>query len=1013
MMPNEERKRFIDDICKTEPEIAAELQDLMDSLEDSEGFLESPIQESSTALFKKLNEDLKNPDEDGSRLINRHLGAYRITDKIADGGMSSVYLAERADGYFDQSVAIKIMRLGLETRESEQQFAKERQILASLNHPNIANILDGGVYEDGTPYLVMEYIEGLPLDEYCKNHNLSLEERINIFLTVCDAVKYAHRNLVIHRDLKPNNIFVTNDGHVKLLDFGIARLIEDHNSPDSSRTQTAQQFLSLDFSAPELLTNDKITTSTDIYSLGIILHLLLTDSKPYQLKGSSLSDIERVITSDPVTKPSKKLHNDINADSANSTAPVSPKKLKGDLDNIILKALYKEPGYRYQSVDELIDDLYNYLENRPVSARSATITYQMRKFFERNKILVSSTVLVLIFLTSATLFSIHQANIADENARIAQEERDRAQSEATKSEEVAGFLQDLFEAGDPFAEGEDMTIADVLGRGAEKVETDLEDQPEVRAELMRVIGNVYHSLGNFDQARSLLEQSVQVREDHYGLDHLELARGLNELGSLLRDKGDLAEAEALHRRALAIRRSQLDEMSIPVAESLNNLAAVLYDADRYRESLPYYEEALEIFRYNYDDNHPHLAAITNNLANVYYEFNDYDRARQLYTETLQMDRDIYGEDHPHVATSLNNLGRALADIGLNDEADSMLVTSLQMRKQHLGEMHPFVAQSLYNIAILRSNQGDYDAADSLYNQALNIRRQELGEDHPRVATALNGLALMHQRRGDLNEAKTYFEEAQSIIGLSSHSVTRANLTVNYANLLRRMGDYTSSETYLRQALDTLKSEFDTDHADIADTYSALGQTRHAMGYSEEALEYYREAESIYETVFGEHVNSKIADNKRVMGESLLTLNRLDESDSLLQESIRIKEQISSDQHPAISQSLRLLVNLEIERGNYSKAESYAHQSLNILRGHYQDEHWRIAQAQGLLGEVYLQQGELQAASTLLEESYSKLREIRGEDDEITVTARDRLASLQQSLNDSEVGEVLHSEADHQ
>lgn len=995
-LPRRDRSEFIARIEVSEPEVARHIRELMEALDDSEGFLEQPIQQSSTALFRKMNQEMQDSGEsNGSRLIDRQLGNYRIISKIADGGMSSVYLAERADGVYDQQVAIKLMRLGIETPEAEARFYTERQILASLNHPNIAQILDGGVYEDGTPYLVMEYIDGLPLDEYCRKHNLTIEERIRLFLIACDAVRYAHQNLVIHRDLKPNNIFVSQDGHIKLLDFGIAKMLEEQQSGDITRTSTNQHFLSVDFSAPEQVNNQKITTSTDLYSLGVTLYLLLTDCKPYKLTGASLSEIERVITSQTVTRPSKKVLQEADSEENSSPAKSHHKKLKGDLDNIVLKALEKESRHRYKSVGELTADLNNYLNNKPVSARRATKIYYLKKFIERNKALVAGTLFISALLIFSTFFSIRQANIAAE-------ERDRAQQEATKSEEVAGFLQDLFETGDPFGDGEDVTLAEVINRGADRITEDLGDQPEVQAELMGVIGNVYHSLGNYTAATELLEQSVEIRERLYPSDHLEVARALNDLGSLLRDKGELDRAEAIQRRVLSIRREKLDDDSIALAETLNNLAAVFYDSDQYRQSLPFYEEALKIFRANYDEDHPHLAAVTNNLANVYYEFNDFDRAQELYRETLEMDRLLYGDEHPFVATSLNNLGRALTDIGNTGEADSVLTHAKNLRKKTLGDSHPYVAQSYYNLAILRNVEGNYSAADSFYTKALLIRREELGETHPRVATALNGLALMHQERGDLNLATSYFEEAIGILENHSGSqrITLANLKVNYANALRRKGDYTTSEQLLNDAIASLRNAYENEHPDIAYALKSLGRTRLAQTDPVGARDLFEETDAIIEKYFGELAHQKKADSKLALGESLMALHRFEESDSLFHHSISIKEEALSEGHPVFARSYEKLLKLELIRGNHDEAEHYAHQALDILNNHFPGTHWRSAEIQGLLGEVYLARGYFETADSLLTSSYQTLRSIRGDQDPMTKSANERLTTLYEEWTDA-------------
>jgi serine/threonine-protein kinase len=449
-------------------------------------------------------------EEGAASLEGALVGPYRVIERIGAGGMGAVYLAERADGHFERKVALKVIKRGMDTEEILARFRSERQILAQLRHLNIAHLLDGGVTDDGRPYFTMEYVDGVPIDRYCDEHRLTVEERLALFETVCEAVQYAQHNLVVHRDLKPSNILVTNDGQVKLLDFGIAKVVgeesEHERTGDAGLTRTGVRMMTPGYASPEQVRGEAVTTATDVYSLGVVLFELLAGHRPYNVMAETPRELERAIVETPPQRLSTAVaatreRVDAASRSVVTTTPEDVaearraipaqlrKRLSGDLDNICLMALRKEPDRRYASAGLLLLDLQRHRQGIPVTARRDTFVYRAQKFAQRNRGAVVAAALIVVVVAALTTFY---------TMRLARE-RDRARLEAAKAAEVSEFLQSLFEVADPGqSKGEDITARELLDRGAERIETELAGQPEVQAEMMHVVGTVYHTLSVVD-----------------------------------------------------------------------------------------------------------------------------------------------------------------------------------------------------------------------------------------------------------------------------------------------------------------------------------------------------------------------------------------------------------------------------------------------------------------------------------------------------------------------------------
>jgi eukaryotic-like serine/threonine-protein kinase len=659
----------------------------------------------------------------------------------------------------------------MDSREVLRRFRHERQILAALEHPHIARLLDGGTTDDGLPYFVMEYVEGAPLDDYCDRHRLSTRERLKLFRDVCAAVHYAHQNLVVHRDLKPSNILVTAGGEVKLLDFGVAKLLD---AETGGRTQTLPEvrLMTPDYASPEQVRGEAITTASDVYSLGVVLYELLTGRRPYRVKSHSFDEIVRVVCEGEPERPSTAAARPAETRGRDgATVPDAPqagsrrrggeaeklrRQLAGDLDNIVLMALRKEPQRRYASAEQFSEDLRRHLAGLPVIAREDSFAYRAGKFVRRNRLAVSAAAAIAALLVAAVVVTLVQS------ARVARE-RDRAERERERAERVSAFLVDLFKVADPGeSKGNTVTARELLDQGAERIAQELKDQPEAQATLMNTMGKAYHSLGLYDRAAALLEGALRTRRERLGGEHADVAESLHDLGLLLHDKGDYDRAEPLLRESLEVRRRLFGAEHAEVAASLNDLAVLLGSRRDYAAAEPLYREALEMRRRLLGGEHPDLAMNLNNLALLLQEKGDLDAAEPLQREALAMHRKLLGPDHPDLVPSLNNLALLLHRKRDYAGAEPLYREALELRRKLYGEEHPQVAFTTANLATLLADKGDHAAAEPLFRRSLGLRRKLLPAGHLHIGHSLLGLGRLLLERGEAAAAEQALGEAVAI-----------------------------------------------------------------------------------------------------------------------------------------------------------------------------------------------------------------------------------------------------------
>ena len=658
-LPPDERAAFLKgsegfEACGEDPEIRSEVESLLSFEEQRASLLDTPVAEVLAELLP------------GTSAHGKKFGPYRVEREIGRGGMAVVYAAIRDDDQYRKQVAIKLIKRGMDTDAIIARFRRERQILADLEHPNIARLLDGGMSEDGLPYLVMEFIEGVPIDVFCERQRLSVDQRLELFRTICGAVRYAHQNLVVHRDLKPSNILVDATGDPKLLDFGIAKLLDERSSSQTAlKTVVGLRPMTPEYASPEQAQGLPASTASDVYALGVLLYRLLTGERPYRFENPTPREIERVICEQEPRRPSLAVAEKF----SNRQAEASPRpedsrhrrrlrrRLVGDLDNIVLKALHKSPARRYGSVEQFSEDLRRHLVGQPVTAHQDTLAYRAGKFLARHRWGVAAAALILVSLVVGIVATTHQA-------RQARAQKAEAEAERASAEWAVTFLVDLFDSSRPGeARGETLTARRLLDRGADRLKGGSES-PAQQARLRDGIGFAYFHLGVLDSAALHLEEALDLRSQIYGEDALETAVSLDHVGQLRQAQGELEEADELLSRALQLRQELLGEEHELVAESAHNLALLLNARQRFDRAEELMRHALDLQQRLLGPERREVAMTLNNLALVLKGANrPIEEVESLYQQALAMNRRLFPEDSPDVAANLNNLGALLREKG--------------------------------------------------------------------------------------------------------------------------------------------------------------------------------------------------------------------------------------------------------------------------------------------------------------------------------------------------------------
>jgi serine/threonine-protein kinase len=648
-VPQGEQRVFLEAACGDDEELVVEVLNMLDQDANGHSLLDRNIADIA-------QETLANAIP--ASLILKEFGPYRIMKLLGEGGMGVVYLAERRD--LGTEVAVKVLRDAWLSPARRERFASEQRTLAQLNHPLIARLYDADTLDDGTPWFVMEYVDGIPLTHYCQKNECSVEQRLQLFRSVCEAVQHAHGHAVIHRDLKPSNVLVKNDGSVRLLDFGISKQLENLDL-QVDQTMTGLRMMTPAYASPEQIRGDRVGISTDVYSLGVILYELLTGQLPFDLSGLTPAEAASIIAEHEPGKPSATVKRTTDSDANSHTLSVSLSKTAwADLDVLCLNAMHKDPRRRYQTVEALIRDVDHYLNGEPLEARPDKLDYRIGKFVRRNRRAVAATTVI---------FAVIVGLIAFFTVRLAKA-RDTALAEAARTQRIQQFTANLFQGGDPAAGPSDsLRVITIVDRGVQEAKT-LDHDPKVQAELYQNLGSIYQKLGKFEPADSLLRSALEQRKSLFGADSPEAAESLTALGLLRSDQAHLDEAEQLVRQGLEMAKRHLPPNHPALAKATLAYGKVLAERGSYDQAITALDQAVRL------QSAPgvapaDLATSLSALADAHYRAGHYDICKSLYTRVLEMHGQIYGERHPLVADDLGSLAAVQRDLGYYSEAERL------------------------------------------------------------------------------------------------------------------------------------------------------------------------------------------------------------------------------------------------------------------------------------------------------------------------------------------------------
>ncbi len=865
-----ERNEFLRQACAGDDSLRTEIESLLSSFDGASIFLEDcPAAGLLSAQSRAMT--------------GKRIGAYRLVREIGQGGMAVVYLAERDDQNYRKQVAIKMVKAGIDTEQVLDRFRNERQTLAALDHPNIVKLLDGGSSDEGAPYLVMEYVEGQPIDQYCDLHQLSIDERLSLFRQVCSAVQYAHENLVIHRDLKPGNILIAKGGVPRLLDFGIAKLLNPECFQTPLETRTNWRPMTPEYASPEQIRGCAITTASDVYSLGVLLFELMTGHRPYHPAGQSLLEMERLVCESDPEKPSvaacrKEADNPpITAESVSAQRGLRPaelqRRLRGDLDTIVMKAIEKDPSHRYATASELSADIGRHLSHEPVLARPASAVYRARKYVRRHPVGVTvAAALVLMLAAFAAAQSLQLRRIT--------RERDRANR-------VTEFMEGMFKVSNPSeARGNSVTAREILDKASTNIDTGLARDPELQAQMMFVMGDVYRGLGLFPRAQLLYQRAADIQRRVLGPEGAETLRSMDALGWILNQEGHAAEAEKLQRQTVDTRRRVFGSQDPDTLTSMSMLAWTLDREGHYAEAEKLDREVIDTrHRILKTDNRLSLATMANLAATLGHE-GRFAEAEKLKRETVELQRRILGPEDPETLTAMNNLASTLLHEGHYAEAEKLQRETLEVQRRILGPEHPDTLRSMNNLAHTLSNENHLAEAERLQREALAAKQRVLGPEHQDTLWAMSSLAWTLQQQGHFAEAEKL--QRQTI------EIQRRVLGPDRPNTLSTMGDlavtldkegrYAEAEKLERQTLDSMRRVLGPEHPYLLEVNDVMVHTLNQEGRHDDAEKLARATLEIQRRIVGpEHPDT--ASTTYDLACVLADTGRSDEAFSLLRQAI--------------------------------------------------------------------------------------------------------------------------------
>ena len=889
MLSDEDREAFLDETCGRDTDFRRYINRLLhageadDSLLGTGGGMSGPVWEALKGKRRSAYE--LNAGEE--------IGVYRIVRRIGIGGMATVYLAERIDGEIEQQVAVKV----LDTQnidETEQRFRQERQILASLDHPYIARLLDAGLSSNGQPYVAMEYVDGQSIDAYCDGKRLNLRARLELFQKVAEAVQYAHGSLIIHRDIKPSNILVTNDSIPKLLDFGIAKLLDPTLPFAAPETRGALNPMTPDYASPEQVRGQPLTVATDVYQLGFLLYRLLAGCHPYQFdRRDYVQLLDAICNHDPLP-PSETVNGAVHTAeeltticaARRTTSRRMIRQLNGDLDNICLLALRKEPTRRYGSAGLMAEDIDSYRSHLPIRAGRDAFSYRFRKFVSRYA--VGCLVSLLAFVAVLAVFFYHTDRIAEESQQT--------RIEAEKSEQVASFLINLFQVSDPTISRDKLTARELLDAGAERVGEELVSQPLVQASLLRTIAQAYQNLGFYEDAEKLVSRSIQTYETELGPTHEETLRARILLGShyLWQDRNK--DAEVLYRHLLEQLENTLGPLDPKTVAALNNLGLSVLHQGRHAEAESIFIDVITRRRAISDDD-PKMVGSLNNLGNVYAMQGRNAKAAEYHQQAVELGRETLGRDHPSTMNALNNLGMDYRPLGQLELAEKELREVIELRSRVLGREHARTLSSQTGLVDVLTDVGNYAEARQLLVPTIETTKRVLGPEHSSTLRARERLARLEMR----------------------------------------VGNYSAAEAIRREILSTSTSMQGELHYETLLWTSALGEALEAQGKIAEAESHYAKGYEGFRQSQSDDFTYTVR-AQVLLGALLTGVGRTAEADTLLSDAVAVVEKPEFGDLGVQARAYQAYGDLLTQQGLLADAERYLAKAYDAYERRYSSDH---------------------------------------------------------------------------
>ncbi|MEO8503967.1 MAG: tetratricopeptide repeat protein [Acidobacteriota bacterium] len=756
-----------------EPRLGRELRRWL-AADVAAGLLDRPAVDAAAELLFTESGAESGTATGGADLAGLRLGAWRLVERLGEGGMGEVWLAARADGGFEQQAAIKLIKRGMDSEEVLRRFRRERQILARLEHPRIAHLLDGGMAPDGRPYFVLERVRGATILEWARRGKLGVEARIELVLQAAEGVEFAHRNLVVHRDLKPSNILVGEDGQVKLLDFGIAKLLDPGEDADATRT-AAQMLTPLTprYAAPEQILGEPATTATDVYALGAVLYELLAGELPHRPAASSSLDLSRAAAHETIDRPS------VVAARTGRTLGWA-RRLSGDLDTIVLRALAREADRRYPSVATFAEDLRRHLDGRPVLARADTRGYRLSKFVRRHRLAVVAAAAVIGALVVGLSMALWQARRAEKSASM-------ALAQVARAERVRGFLISVFDAADPARTlGEKIEARTLVDEGVRRADAELTGAPELRAEMRDVFAGLYRKLGDLASAKALAEKALGERSRIFGSESVEAAKSEWTLGWVLSNQGEFAPARQRLKHSIAVLESAEGPLSLAAADAREPLMELLFGAEGPAAALPVVERRLATYRAVLGERHEKTALSLSDLGVVLNEVKRVDDAERAYRASAQILDALLPADDPRRAYPHSNLAGLLRENGRLEDAEREARVALAIRRKSLGSRHPETGLTLSQLGRVLLDLGRLDEAEAAARESLAICE---GRDRFAATQARSNVASVLLRKGRAAEALALFDQvlAEQLALLPEEHLLVYSVRVNRLRALQALG----------------------------------------------------------------------------------------------------------------------------------------------------------------------------------------------------------------------------------